>query len=173
MNFYLKIGLFIFYVLVLIKLNTTFIIMYPNSDSMNLNTYLLVMGSEPKIGDVAVYRYSKKMDRYKHYDWFQGVKNGFTKRIVGKGGQTVCTIKRRVYIDNKPIGVVRRKDPFGKLLPINRGCRKIKKNYRYLLSDKRRLSFDSKYYGEISKDLIEGKGYELPEWIFRKRLYRF
>ncbi|MCR6645891.1 MAG: S26 family signal peptidase [Terricaulis sp.] len=84
-----------------------------------------------------------------HYD---DEDDRFIKRLAAMAGQQVCSDGRRLSVDGVQIAMVKKRDgvPEGWV-----GCRTLAPSEILLLGDSAD-SFDGRYWGPISDDLIEG-----------------
>lgn len=76
------------------------------------------------------------------------------KRIAGISGDLVCRQETAVTIGNKAV-VAARMDKHGYPLPAWGGCRALLPNEVFLLGD-HASSFDSRYFGPVTKDELVG-----------------
>ena len=76
------------------------------------------------------------------------------KRVAGISGDLVCREKNAVTIGSKAV-VAARMDRHGNSLPAWRGCRVLSPNQVFLLGD-HASSFDSRYFGPVTKDELSG-----------------
>jgi conjugative transfer signal peptidase TraF len=83
------------------------------------------------------------------------------KRVAAVPGSTVCADKARIAIDGQFVTVRRREDGSGKPLPWWEGCRRIGAGQLFLLGDAGSASFDGRYFGPISRQLVLGKAFSL------------
>jgi len=109
--------------------------------------------TEPKRGDVIVFKYPKDKNR------------DFIKRVVGLPGETILIKNQKIYINGvvltekyiqhaeaiSPDGYVFPRDNFGPL--------KIPADSVFMMGDNRDTSLDSRYWGALKKDLIQGKAF--------------
>jgi type IV secretory pathway protease TraF len=76
------------------------------------------------------------------------------KRVTGISGDLVCRQETAVTIGNNSIVAVRM-DRHGNSLPVWGGCRVLLPNEVFLLGD-HASSFDSRYFGPVTKDELVG-----------------
>lgn len=79
----------------------------------------------------------------------------FLKRIAAADGQVVCAYGDAVSIDGAQVATRIEHDTEGRALPTWRGCRTLAADEIFLLGDTVD-SFDGRYWGPVSIDLIEG-----------------
>ena len=126
--------------------------MYPTLNTFN---YLLIdkatynFKREPERGEVVVFKAPMYTDRY------------FIKRVIGLPGETVRIIGQEVQIDpNKPSGKTFTLDePY--IIDSKRKDSNVtitlKDDEYYMLGDNRLESADSRYWGPLKRDRIEGR----------------
>lgn len=79
----------------------------------------------------------------------------FLKRVAAVAGQVVCADGASISIDGIHIAGRLEHDNSGRLLPTWSGCRTLTAGELFLLGDTED-SFDGRYWGPISADLVEG-----------------
>ena len=84
------------------------------------------------------------------------------KRVAAVGGEPVCRQGDRVATPIRSVAV-RAGDRRGRPLPVWRGCGPIEAGQLFLLGDSAD-SFDSRYFGPIRTDQIDGVYRELLRW---------
>lgn len=84
------------------------------------------------------------------------------KRVAATGGDTVCSDGRWLIAPMRMVRIHAR-DRAGAALPAWRGCRRLGPDERLLLGDTP-ASLDSRYFGPVSRDRIEGVYRELLTW---------
>jgi signal peptidase I len=116
-----------------------------------LTSWRLPAVREPRPGDVIVFKYPRDPSK------------DFIKRCVAIGGQTVEIRNRQVYVDG-----VRQQEPFVKFSDLatlggrgdprdSFGPETVPPGYLFMLGDNRDNSSDSRYWGYLDRDLVEGK----------------
>jgi len=79
----------------------------------------------------------------------------FLKRVAAAEGQVVCAEDERISIDGVQVATRAARDGEGRALPTWRGCHRLGTGEVFLLGDTDD-SFDGRYWGPISADLIQG-----------------
>ena len=79
----------------------------------------------------------------------------FLKRVAAMPGQVVCAEGDVISIDGVEAASREERDSMGRTLPSWRGCRTLAADEVFLLGDTHD-SFDGRYWGPISTDLITG-----------------
>ncbi len=85
------------------------------------------------------------------------------KRIAALSGDLVCADSGIVVIDNRIVGNQLAVDRAGRPLPAWDGCREVGEDDDFLLMEGVPDSFDSRYFGPVSRAAIIGK--VVPLWI--------
>lgn len=119
--------------------------------------------NQPERFEMVVFHHSKKED--------------YIKRIIGLPGDSLRYVDDKLYVNGKAL-----KEPYLKpykeelvdgaltgdfTLKEITGLKKVPKGYVFVLGDNRRGSYDSRYFGFVSKDKIVGK-VDLRYWPFSK-----
>ena len=84
------------------------------------------------------------------------------KRVLAVSGQTVCRTNLTITVDGVEAGAVLERDRAGRDLPVWQGCRRIQTGEVFLMNWQVRDSFDGRYFGLTSTDLIIGRA--VPLW---------
>ena len=79
------------------------------------------------------------------------------KSVWAVSGETVCHVGDRVEIDGRPPLIVLSDDRFGRPLPQLSGCYRLGSGEVFLVSTDAQTSFDSRYFGPVSVELILGE----------------
>jgi len=86
---------------------------------------------------------------------FTDAGDGFIKRVAAAGGDEVCASSDEVSINGAMVAHREARDAAGRALPTWSGCRILSADELLLLGDTPD-SFDGRYWGPISRRLIEG-----------------
>ncbi len=84
------------------------------------------------------------------------------KRVAAASGDRVCAAGGRVVLPDRNVEA-RRRDRQGALLPTWSGCRRLEPGELFLLGDTPG-SFDSRYFGPVRADALEGVFTEVMTW---------
>lgn len=84
------------------------------------------------------------------------------KRVAAVGGETVCRRGLRVTTPGREV-LALAQDRRGAILPIWTGCRRLAPDELFLLGDTA-SSFDSRYFGAVRRDEVEGVYREGLTW---------
>lgn len=84
------------------------------------------------------------------------------KRVAAAGGDRICVRGDRIWT---PLGVreIARRDRRGVALPSWSGCRRLTRDELFLLGDTAE-SFDSRYFGPVSRSAVLGVYREVLTW---------
>ena len=85
------------------------------------------------------------------------------KRIVAMDGDNICRIGNAVSVDGKPVAEARDYDRLRRSLPVWQGCTALKEGEVFLLGDSPD-SFDSRYFGPVSRVQIWGRAVPIWTW---------
>lgn len=79
------------------------------------------------------------------------------KRIVGMEGDEICIQNTTIFFNNKHFGKTSLTDSKSRPMPQLEGCHIVEKGYVWVMLKNNPLSLDSRYYGQVSEQIIYGK----------------
>lgn len=82
------------------------------------------------------------------------------KRVWALFGDKVCRFGRRILINGEAVSVAQLHDMRGLKLPEWSGCRTLKRDEVFLLTDHPK-SFDGRYFGSVDRSAITGIAHPL------------
>jgi conjugative transfer signal peptidase TraF len=88
------------------------------------------------------------------------------KRVLALPGQIVCREKLAITVDGIEMGVARRRDRRGRVLPSWQGCRALAQGEVFLMNWDEPASLDSRYFGPLPVTVIVGRA--VPMWTFEE-----
>lgn len=88
------------------------------------------------------------------------------KPIVAMHGDTVCINQTTITVNGEYFGDTSLVDSKGRSLPMIEGCQTINQGYLWVMIKGKPLSLDSRYYGQVSEQLVYGKAHLL--WKYGK-----
>ncbi|MFT0850313.1 S26 family signal peptidase [Achromobacter sp. F4_2707] len=86
------------------------------------------------------------------------------KRVAAMYGEHVCARNGRVTINGQDIARALGRDSLGRALIPWHGCRLLTEDEFFLLSDHHESSFDSRYFGPVSRMALLGVA--VPIWVW-------
>ncbi|MBI3871783.1 MAG: signal peptidase I, partial [candidate division Zixibacteria bacterium] len=118
-----------------------------------LINYRLPAIRDPEPGDVVIFKFPKDPSV------------NYIKRCIAIGGQTVEVKNKRVYVDgqfvplpaNGKLTAGDRVEPAERSTRDNFGPFKVPDNTFFMMGDNRDNSYDSRFWGTVPRDLIQGK----------------
>lgn len=78
------------------------------------------------------------------------------KRVVGVEGDRVCRCGQEILMDGVTIAIAQRADTLGRPMPEWHGCYVLTEDHVFLLQQHPQ-SFDGRYFGPVSRELIMGR----------------
>lgn len=102
---------------------------------------------EPARGEVVVFQYPKDKNTY------------FIKRIIGLPGETVKIRGEKVTIITQDKREIEIKEPYIGSHLSNYVNTTLKEGEYFVMGDNRAASYDSRYWGPVSKEEIKGRAY--------------
>lgn len=117
--------------------------------------FYLRSAEAPRVGAYVTVRAARVAPAYARTRNFADPTDSFIKRVAAVGGTTVCAHGARVTIDGVSSVTRAASDSLGRPLPSWSGCLQLAPNQVFLLGQTDD-SFDSRYWGPISTDEIDG-----------------
>ena len=124
------------------------------SDSVPVGLYG-VQNTEPEIGDIAVISPPDWVRLYASSRGYLPSDMWLLKPVLSASGSVVCRLGTYVFVDGKRVARARILDSRKRFLPVWRGCRALKSDDIFVLA-KPKNSFDSRYFGPISRRQVAG-----------------
>ena len=90
------------------------------------------------------------------------------KHVFATFGDTICMKEGVVYVNEKPVAKALPVDSKGRAMPQLSLCRRLALGEYFLLNPDISDSFDSRYFGPITTDLVIGKAVPLWTWTEEK-----
>jgi conjugative transfer signal peptidase TraF len=135
-------------------------IIWNASPSVAIGLYWVKNGV-PKLGDIVLVELPEPIEILSHQRGYLPKNIPALKRIRAVSGDTVCRFKRRVFINGTVVAVAQLNDFRGLKLPDWQGCKTLKPDEVFLLTDHPK-SFDGRYFGPIKREFI--LGIAVPVW---------
>lgn len=86
------------------------------------------------------------------------------KHVAAMVGQAVCEVDGKVTIDHVFAAQAHRHDGVGRVLVSWSGCRTLAVDELFLLSRNSDASYDSRYFGPVSRSVVLGRAIPLWTW---------
>lgn len=102
-------------------------------------------------------------DLVKEREWIP-LYDRLLKRIVGMQGDVICIRDTEVYLNNNYFGKTALTDSKGRDMPQIDGCHTVKKGHVWVMLKDNVLSLDSRYFGQISEEIIYGKAVPILQY---------
>ena len=130
------------------------VVIYNPSQSVPSGFYLR-SGDPPGRGRFVTVAAARVAPGYAALRGYADANDYFLKRVAASEGQVVCADNEMISIDGAAIATRLARDGEGHALPAWRGCRRLAADEVFLLGDTED-SFDGRYWGPVTIDLIEG-----------------
>ena len=141
------------------------LILYPNSASLPAGFYIRSL--EPvRLGSIVAFRIPDVARHYYEHDGAKVPPNYlFIKPIAAGPGDLVCNKPLQgLEINNVHTAPAKRADSNRRLLPAWHSCRRLGSDEFFVFSNRVPNSFDSRYYGSLSRDQILGTYRQILHW---------
>lgn len=126
-------------------------------DTLLVGDYIIVnrlaykFGGEPQQGDVIVFEYPIEPEK------------NFIKRVIGTPGDRIAIVDKQLFLNGEPMYEEYKQIKDGTVYPGNITARDnivefvVPEGKYFMLGDNRDASYDARFWGFISKDMIKGK----------------
>ncbi|MFZ2030985.1 MAG: S26 family signal peptidase [Vitreimonas sp.] len=128
-------------------------LIYNGSPSVPIGFYVRST-TRPSLGAFVTVRAAAVASDYAHVRQFDGSRDWFIKRVAATAGSLVCAREDHVDVGRVQLARLER-DRAGRPLPQWRECRTLRRDEFFLAGDSVD-SFDSRYWGPVHADEIEG-----------------
>lgn len=130
------------------------LVIYNGSQSVPTGFYL--RRPDPiTMGAFVTLRAADASAAYAHERGFDGAEDRFIKRVAAGAGARICASGDRVILGDGRELIRLERDAAGRRLPAWSGCRTLGADEVFLLGDTPD-SFDSRYWGPVRRDRIDG-----------------
>ena len=123
-----------------------------------------VTDEAPFHGDIAVVRLPFHARKQAYELGILPINIPLLKPVAALQGDEICRLGDVVLINKEAVSVALKYDQQGQKLPQWQGCFTLKRDEFFLLSDHQN-SFDSRYFGTINRQNIEGMA--KPLWVWK------
>ncbi len=130
------------------------VVIYNPSSSVPSGFYLR-SGEPPRRGDFVTVAAAEVTPEYAALRGYADRSDRFLKRVTASEGQLVCAEGEVIFIDRTQVATRVERDAEGRVLPAWRGCHRLGAGEFFLLGDTDD-SFDGRYWGPVTIDLIDG-----------------
>lgn len=132
------------------------------SASLPLGLYRIEPGARACVGELAAVRASPALEAFMAERRYVERNVPLLKPVAAVAGATVCRTGFDVTIDGHAVAAALPNDRFGRPLPRWSGCRRLASNELFLIAPASAASFDSRYFGPVTRDQLIGRA--LPVW---------
>jgi len=124
------------------------------SDSIPKGLYV-VANQAPAIGDIAVLKLPEWALIIADQRRYLPRNAWLLKPVAASNGDIVCRFGLYIFVNGKIVATALKQDKSGRDLPLWKGCKTLRVTEIFVLS-KHRDSFDGRYFGSASIDLVIG-----------------
>lgn len=134
------------------------------SASVPLGLYRIAPNPVSRVGDMVAVRPSPALARFMATRRYVEANVPLLKPIAATGGATICRHGLRVTIDGQAAVRALARDRIGRRLPAWSGCYRLRPDQLFLIAPSHQDSFDSRYFGPVSRTQILGSATPLWTW---------
>jgi conjugative transfer signal peptidase TraF len=135
-------------------INPVPIVIWNASRSVPIGWYF-VSKRQPNLGEIAVIQPTEWVEIYASARGYLPLHTPLLKPVRSIKGSFVCRFGRYVFIDGNMVARAKYLDTNHRMLPVWKGCRTLKSEAIFVLGQ-HRDSFDSRYFGPISRTQVLG-----------------
>lgn len=139
-------------------------VFYNPTDSAPPGWYLLYSTPVLRAGDVVLTHLPQDAAQLADARGYLPAGIPLTKKIAATEGTEVCVRNRQVFVEGTPWGATLDSDGRGRALTAWPGCRRLRANEFFLLSTSAAASFDSRYFGPVTRESVLGRLIPLWTW---------
>jgi conjugative transfer signal peptidase TraF len=130
------------------------LIVWNASESMPLGFYV-VSRRQPKLGEIALISPPEWVKEFASLRGYLPKEAWLLKPVVGVDAAVICRFGRVIFVDGRPVATAKLFDANHRSLPAWKGCRTLQLDEVFVLA-RPKDSFDSRYFGPISRSHIAG-----------------
>lgn len=134
------------------------------SESLPPGLYRIEPGASVRVGELAAVRPSPALERFMAERRYVERNVPLLKPVAAVGGATVCRTGMRVTIDGRDVAAALAHDRFGRPLTRWSGCRILAGHEIFLIAPASAASFDSRYFGPVTRAQVIGRAQPLWTW---------
>lgn len=134
------------------------------SASLPIGFYRIEPGADMRVGDLALVRPMPALEAFMAERHYVERHVPLLKPVAALAGATVCRMGLRVSIDGRAAVSALPHDRFGRPLPAWSGCRRLTANELFLIAPANPASFDSRYFGPVTRDQMIGRAFPVWTW---------
>jgi conjugative transfer signal peptidase TraF len=132
------------------------------SASVPVGLYTVVANTPLDVADVVAFVPSEPLASFLAERGYLPDGLSLLKRVLAMPGQLVCRTNLAITVDGAEVGSALARDRAGRDLPAWQGCRRIHSGEVFLMNRQVRDSFDGRYFGPTTTDLLLGAA--VPLW---------
>lgn len=134
------------------------------SNSAPLGLYRVRPGRPIGRGDWVIMSLPTGVSRFAAERRYVGDGVPILKQVAAQAGDRVCARGESIAIDDHLAVARQAVDRNGRVLPHWTGCRLLRRNQIFLINRMAMYSFDSRYFGPLSRDLLLGRVEPIWTW---------
>ena len=138
-------------------------LVYSATASAPVGWFLVKPHARVRLGDLVLARLPRSAAELAHQRGYLRFGTPVVKRVAAIEGQVACASGTALHIDEVDVATALPHDRQGRPLSAWRGCRTLADEV-FLLGDRSRASFDSRYFGPVARSAIIGRIEPLWTW---------
>lgn len=138
-------------------------LVFSATSSAPVGWFLVKQHARVRLGDFVLARLPQSAAELAHERGYLRFGTPVVKRVAAIEGQVACASGTAIRLDEVEVAAALLHDPKGRPLSTWRGCRELADEV-FLLGDRSRASFDSRYFGPVARSAIIGRVEPLWTW---------
>lgn len=127
--------------------------------------YAIEPMQQPHVGQHVLVRLPDALSAFAAHRGYLPERIPLVKRVAAVGSQHVCVQGGAMQIDGRSVAQLRDADAQGRPLSPWHGCRRLAADELFVLSETSPASFDSRYFGPITRERVIGRARPLWTWL--------
>jgi conjugative transfer signal peptidase TraF len=138
-------------------------LVWNTSASAPIGLYAVTPGAPVDVGDMVIARVPEPWRLLAARRRYIPANVPLVKRVTAGPGDEVCALSAEIFVDGQWAATRQSRDRAGRIMPWWNGCSRLHAHEYFLLMSGNAASFDGRYFGVTSENLLLGKAHLL--WV--------